>query len=140
MAGFLALAVSDTYIGTYRSTEEVQNGAFVELDHTAKTGSLATAGATDVYFVANELDYIEEDALDTIDFRVNKDEFLRAHKPQAGEILVTTVIADGLVEGDKVTIGAGGTVEKPATAGGELFVVKELTGEYGVDTARLLVL
>ncbi|PAV30174.1 hypothetical protein CIL05_06820 [Virgibacillus profundi] len=139
MAGFLALG-NDQYIGTYKSTGEVENGAFVELDHAAKTGSLAAAGAVDVYFVANELDYIEEEAIDTIDFRVKADKFLRAHKPQAGEILVTTVIAEGLAEGDEVAVGAGGQVVKTPVDGTAQFVVKELTGEYGVPTARLLAL
>lgn len=136
MAGFLALG-NDKYIGTYKAAEKVENGAFVELDHKEKTGKLAGKGATDVYFIANELDYVDEHSLDTIDFRVKDGDFLRAHKPQAGEILVTTVIEDDLAEGDTVGVVGEGKIGKAEEG---QFVVKELTGEYGVDTARLLAL
>lgn len=138
MAGFLALAVSDTYIGTYKSTQEVENGSFVEFNHQNKTGTLAQAGATDVYFVVNEIDDVDEEGIDTIDFRVKEGEYLRAHKPQSGEILVTTVFDGDLVEGDTVGITGDGKVGKVESEA--LFVVKELTGEYGVPTVRLLVL
>lgn len=136
MAGFIALAVSDTYIGTYTASEEVENGNFVELDHKEKTGALAGASATEVYFIYNENTNIPEYGIDDIDFKVKKGEFLRAHRPQAGEILVTTCIEGDLVEGDSVDIVDGGKVGK--VEGGR-FVVKELTNEFSVPTVRLLV-
>ena len=138
MAGFLALAISDTYIGTYTASQEVENGAFVEFDHNTKTGSLAGEGATDVYFVVNEIDVPESQGINTIDYRIAEGEFLRAHKPQSGEILATTVIEDGLVEGDTVGIVGDGKVGKVAE--NAPYVVQEITGEYGIPTARLLVL
>jgi len=135
MAGFLVLG-NDQYIGTYKASEEVENGAFVELDHKEKTGKLAGAGATEVYFVANEDDNAPEFGISTLDFRVKEGVFLRAHRPQIGDILATTVIEGDLVEGEGADVVAGGKVG--ASAGGQ-FVVKELTNEYGVTTARLLV-
>src|SRR5690625_4834943 len=110
MAGFIGLAVSDTYIGTYKAAEEVENGNFVEFDHVEKTGSLAGAGAAEVYFVYNENTNIPEYGIDDIDFKVKEGEFLRAHRPQVGEILVTTCIEGELAEGDSVDVVAGGKV------------------------------
>lgn len=136
MAGFLALG-NDKYIGTYTATQKMENGAFVEFKHDDKTATLAALGATDVYFISNEVDVAEAAGINTLDFRVEAGEFVRAHKPQAGEILVTTVMEDGLAEGDMVGITGDGKVGKTEEA---LFTVHEVTGEYGVPTARLLVL
>lgn len=136
MAGFIATSLSDTYLGSYRATEEVENGAFVEFDHVEKTGSLASEGAKEVYFVVNEIETIIEDGIDDIDFKVKEGKYLRAHRPQTGEILVTTVIDGELTEGARVDVVEGGKVG--AVDGGQ-FVVKELTNEYSVPTARLLV-
>src|SRR5690625_4666785 len=132
MAGFLALAVSDTYIGTYKAGEEVENGKFVELNHTEKTGSLAKAGAEEVYFVVNEITNAPEHGIDDIDFKVEAGEFLRVHRPQKGEILVTTCFDGDLEEGDTVAIADGGVVV--ASAEGD-FVVKEVTNEFEIGRA-----
>ncbi len=136
MAGFLALSVSDTYIGDYRADENVENGAFVEFDHTEKTGKLAGEGAAEVYFVVNEIETIIEDGIDDIDFEVKKGKYLRAHRPQVGEILVTTVVDGDLSVGDSADVVADGKV---GAADGGRFVVKEVTNEYGVETLHLLV-
>lgn len=144
MAGFVALG-NDKFLGSYKSavTGGVENGQFVVLDHVAKTGVLAdaTTGDGEVYFVANEVDTVEEHAIDTINFKVAEGKYLRLKAPQAGEILVTTKFNGTLNEGDVVAVGVDGSAEAigvrtPATK----FVVKEKTGEYGVDTLRLLVL
>lgn len=136
MAGFVALG-NDRYIGTYKATEEIENGSFVELDHTNQTGKLATAGATEVYFIYNENTNVPEYGIDDIDFKVKEGEYLRAYRPLAGNILVTTRIEDGLADGDVVGITGDGKVGKDNDGG---FVVKKITTEFGVPTARLLVL
>lgn len=135
MAGFLALG-NDQYIGNYTAAEEVENGNFVELDHKEKTGALAGAGATEVYFIYNENTNIPEYGIDDIDFKIKEGDFLRAHRPQAGEILVTTCIEGDLEEGDRVDVVDGG---KAGKAEGGRFVVKKLTNEFGAPTVRLLV-
>lgn len=144
MAGFVALG-NDLYIGTYKCAVEngVENGQWVVLDHKTKTGTLAdpTTGDKEVYFVVNEVDTVDEQAIDTMDYKVKKDKYLRLKKPQAGEILVTTKFNGALAEGDEVAVGADGNIEAvgsrtPATK----LVVKEKTNEYGEETLRLMVL
>lgn len=144
MAGFVALG-NDLYIGTYKSTVKngVENGQWVVLDHKAKTGTLtdATTGDKEVYFVVNEVDTVDEQSIDTIDYEVKEGVYLRLKKPQEGEILVTTKFNGTLAEGDEVAVGVDGNVEAigsrtPSTK----LVVKEKTNEYGVETLRLLVL
>jgi hypothetical protein len=144
MAGFLALG-NDLYVGSYKNAETngVENGQFVVLDHVAKTGSLADATTGDgaVYFVANEIDTVPELGIDDINFKVAKDKYLRLHRPQKGEILVTTKFNGTLAEGAVVAVGVGGNVEAIGTRTPvSKFVVKEKTNEYGVDTLRLLAL
>lgn len=139
MAGFIALG-NDRFIGTYSATEEVENGAFVELDHKAQTGKLAGEGVEETYFVYNENTNIPEFGIDDIDFVVKEGEFLRVHRPLAGEILVTTCIEGDLGEGDLADVVAGGKVGKPTEGDGTQFAVKEITNEFGVPTARLVVL
>ena len=136
MAGFVALG-NDRYIGTYTAVQDIENGSFVELNHADKTGDLAGAGAKEVYFVYNENTNIPEYGIDDIDFKVEKGEFLRAYRPLAGNILVTTCIDGELAEGDIAGVVAGGKVGKVEDGA---FVVKEITTEFGVKTARLLVL
>lgn len=136
MAGYIGLAVADVFIGTYTASEEVENGAFVELDHVDKTGKLADGNSKEVYFVYNEITNVPEQGINDIDFKVKKGEFLRAHRPIAGEILVTTCIEGDLKEGDLVGVVAGGKVGKVENGA---YVVKEITSEFGVPTARLLV-
>lgn len=137
MAGFLAIG-NDKYIGTYTASEEVENGAFVTLDHTEKTGKLAETGATEVYFVYNENTNVPEYGIDDVDFKVKEGEFLRVHRPLPGEVLVTTCIEGNLEEGDAVEVTDGGKVAKATGEGA--FVAKEVTGEFGKPTVRLLVL
>ncbi|MEQ6355247.1 hypothetical protein ABNX05_11515 [Lysinibacillus sp. M3] len=144
MAGFVALG-NDLYIGTYKSAVKngVENGQWVVLDHKVKTGTLAdaTTGDKEVYFVVNEVDTVDEQSIDTVDYKVKEGEYLRLKKPQVGEILVATKFNGTLAEGDEVAVGAGGNVEAigsrtPITK----LVVKEKTNEYGEETLRLLVL
>ncbi|MED4883901.1 hypothetical protein [Bacillus smithii] len=143
MAGFLALG-NDQYL-SYINAEAngVKNGQFVVLDHVAKTASLADATTGDglVYFVANEIETIDEQGIDDIDYVVKQAKFLRLHLPQKGEILVTTEFNGTLNEGDVVAVGAGGKVEAVGTRTPQIkFVVKEKTNEYGTDTLRLQVI
>lgn len=144
MAGFVALG-NDQYLGSYKNAEAngVENGQFVVLNYAAKTGALAnaTTGDGDVYFVANEIDTVVEQAIDDINFKVANGKYLRLKKPQRGEILVTTKFNGTLAEGAVVAVGVSGNVEAvaartPATK----FVIKEKTTEYGVETLRLQVI
>lgn len=137
MAGFIAVSLADTFLGDYTAAESVKNGSFVELDHKEKTGALADAGAPEAYFISNEIDTVIEEGIDDIDYEVKKGEFLRAHRPQVGEILVTTEIDEDLAEGDAADVVAGGKVGQNDDG---RYIVKELTNEYGVQTARLLVI
>ena len=144
MAGFVALG-NDKYVGTYKSAEAngVENGQFVVLNHTAKTGALAnaTTGDGDVYFVANEIETVEEQGIDDINFKVANGKYLRLKKPQKGEILVTTKFNGTLAEGATVAVGVTGNVEAVGARTPQTkFVIKEKTTEYGVDTLRLLVI
>ena len=139
MAGFVSLGTNQ-YIGTFKNGEDkgVENGVFVTVDYATGEAKLATADATDVYFVANEIDTIKEHGIDDVDYKTEAGKFLRLYKAVAGNILVTTA-AEGLEVGDEVSIGANGQAVKKSLAEAS-FVVKEKTSEYGQDTYRLLAL
>lgn len=140
MAGFVALG-TDQYIGTFKNGETtgVENGSFVTVDFTTGEAKLAAAEATDVYFVVNEIDTIDEQGIADIDYKVASGKYLRLYKPVVGNIIVTT-FADTLAVGDEVSIGAGGKAVKQTLAVPTVFKVKEKTSEYGVDTYRLSVI
>lgn len=144
MAGFLALG-NDLYVGSYTNAEAngVENGVFVVLNHVAKTGALAdaTTGDGEVYFVANEIDTVDEQGIDDADFMVKEGKFLRLKKPQAGEVLVTTKFNGALNEGDTVAVGVDGAVEAVGVRTPQVkFAVKEKLSAYGKDAVSLLVL
>ena len=146
MAGFVALSTNnDVYLGTYKSDESngIENGQWVTLDHKTNLGKLATAstGDNDVYFVENENTDIVEQAKAEVEFKVQKGEYLRLSKPQAGTIYVTTNFNGTLAEGDEVAVGANGQIgaigsRTPNTK----FVVKQKTTEFGKAALRLLTL
>jgi len=142
MAGFLALG-NDQYLGGYNAAANVENGVFVVLNHAAKTGSVAnaTTGDGDVYFVENEIETIVEQGIDDVNFVVKAGKGLRLHKPQKGEVLVSTKFNGTLAEGDTVAVGVGGAVEAVGARTPQVkFVVKELTTAYGTNAVKLLVL
>lgn len=129
MAGFVALG-SNKYLGSFKATEEVENGQFVVVDYAAGTGSLGTGE----YFVQNINTNIPEYGIDDVDFKVKEGEFLRLYVAQTGDVLVTTKFTGTLAKGDKVEIGADGN----AVAGAGGFVVKDLTTAYGKEAVSLL--
>lgn len=139
MAGFIGLSVADVYISDYRATEEVENGMFVELNHTDKTGSLAGADATEVYFVENEITGLALTDVNDMDFKVKEGQFLRAHRPIQGEVLVTTCIDGDLVVGDYAKVVGDGKVGAASEGEGD-FVVDKVTNELGAKTVHLIVL
>lgn len=142
MAGFLALG-NDQFIGGYKATADVENGVFVVLDHANKTASIATAvtGDGDVYFVENEIDTIAEQGIDDVNFVVKNGKFLRLHKPQKGEVLVTTKFNGTLADGATVAVGVGGAVEAVGVRTPQTkFALKENTTAYGANAVSILVL
>ncbi|MCP1159436.1 hypothetical protein [Bacillus infantis] len=143
MAGFLALG-NDQYIGSYKLDEAngVENGVFVVLNHANKTAKLAdaTTGDGDVYFVANEIDTIDEQGIDDVKFVNKNGKFLRLHKPQKGEVLVTTMFTGTLNDGDKVAVGAAGKAVAIGTRTPATSFAVEKTVAYGQDVVKLLVL
>lgn len=129
MAGFVSLG-NDLFIGSFRASEDVKNGRFVVVDYaegTAKQG----AGK---YFVQNINEFAVEEGIGDADIVVKAGKFLRLYVPQTGHILVTTEFEGDLAVGDKVSVGAEGAI----VAGGEDFVVKELTDCYGEKAVSLL--
>lgn len=129
MAGFVAVG-NEKYLGSFKATEEVENGQFVTVDYANGTGSLGEGD----YFVQNVNTNIPEYGIDDADFAIKKDEYLRLYVAQAGDILVTTKFTGDLEKGDTVKVGADGNVVK----GDGGFVVKDATTAFGKDAVSLL--
>lgn len=145
MAGFIALSVSDTYVGTLKNaTVNLENGLFVTANFTAGTAAAVadnTAGDGDVWFVVNEITNIPEQGINDVDFKIATDKYLRIHYPQKGEVLVTTKYAGSPVKGDILAVGAGGDVEAIGVRTPKVkFVVDEVTTAFGATALKLVVL
>lgn len=144
MAGFLALG-NDQYIGNLtNATADLENGMFVVADFVAGTAAVPAADVNadgDVWFVVNEIETIEEQGIDDVNFKIKSGKFLRLHYPQKGERLVTTKYKGTPVKGDVLAVGDGGTVEAVAARTPKIkFVVDEVTTAYGTTALKLTVL
>lgn len=143
MAGFLALG-NDKYLGTYTLdvAAGVKPGVFVTVNHATKKAVLAdaTTGDGEVYFVANEIDTVDEQAIDDVNFLVKNGKFLRLHRALPGEVLVTTEFTGTLADGDTVAVGAAGKVVAigSRTPNTKFSVTK--TTAYGQEAVSLTVL
>lgn len=145
MAGFIGLAVSDTYIGELtNNTANLENGMFVVADFVNGNAAVPAADANadgDVFFVVNEITNIPEDGINDVDFKIATGKYLRLHYPQKGEILVTTNYKGTPVKGDTLAVGDLGTVEAIGARTPKIkFAVKQVTTAFGASALELVVL
>ncbi len=115
MAGLVNIG-NNIYLGNLvlGGSTEIKNGTFVVPDFTNGTAvppadDIAADG--EVYFVVNEIDTVQGEMIDDLDFTVKPGKYLKMKKLLPGEVITTTEFKETLNVGDVVAVGDGGTLE-----------------------------
>lgn len=132
------------YLGTLTlgGATAVKNGIFVVPNFAAGTAVAAdaTTGDSDIWFVNNIVDTVNEQLIDDINYTVGVGKYLRLRKHEVGDIFTTTEFNGTLNVGDVVAAGVGGRVEaKAARSPKQTYTVIDKSTVWGYPAVKCVV-
>lgn len=135
MAGFVAKG-DNIYEGSLRvASAAVENGTFVIPNFSAGTCAAASANTSIGWFVANEIDTVDEQMIDDVNFTVKVGVLAKIKRFKPGEEFVTTNSSGTApAKGDVCDIGTTGKLTKTSGTPVQTFTVKDVT-TFGGKTA-----
>jgi hypothetical protein len=140
MAGFVAIG-DNRYIGTLKlatGQADIENGSFVVPNWTAGTCATPTDNTGDAYFVVNEIDTVEGQVTNDLEYKISAGDYVKMKKLQVGEIFVTTKTAAAHSVGVVVDVGTGSLAASSGSPS-QTFTVIEKPTLWGVTAYKCVV-